>query len=437
MDSLDETQDELSSRYASAMLPITIILGLFAVVGVIGNIAVLVVFTLGRAYRHNNFRTFVICLGIIDLLTSAFLIPAEMAKQRSYFSFGSIVMCKTKCLFNVWAACAAALSLLIVCVDRYRKVCQPFKRQITPVLATRMCVFLSFFLSVVLSIPGAVMCGIKETNMTNVYETNTTVYICATEERFEKHILRYIYKYTFIILLMGMSISCVVMYICIGCQIRKHWGSTPVSFRKDSGKDLNSDYSSDTFGNVKIGDKTGQLKRTESNVSQSTNVSNVSPSPIVKHAIENSRPALVKQGSVEVDHEKAKKKLIKQISTASFSSVGGGRRKSDDASARRRTFSRQPSSFGIRRFPYKTLIWFILTLVFIITYLLYLVLSLKVPQLIEMGPKSFSTFVGFYRLYFINNIINPIVYALLDKKFRDACKNIVPRLKARFSDCRA
>lgn len=435
MDTLEETQDELNSRYASAMLPITIIFGVFAVVGVAGNLIVLLVFSLGRAYRHNNFRTFVICLGIIDLLTSAFLIPAEMAKQRSYFSFGSLAMCKTKCLFNVWAGCAAALSLLVVCIDRYRKVCQPFKKQITPALATKLCVFLSFFVSIILSVPGAVMCGIRETNMTNVHQTNTTVYLCATEDIYEKHIMRHIYKFSFIILLVGVSVSCVVMYICIGCQIRKHWGSTPVSFRKDSGRDLNSDYSSDTFGNVRAGSSSSPVKRTESNVSESTNVSNVSPSPIVKHAIDReNRPSLVQQSSIDKDQEKAKKKLIKQISSASFTYVGS-RRKSDEAAGRRRTMSRQASTFGIRRFPYKTLIWFILTLVFIITYMVYLVLSLQVPHLTKKSPRSFAIFEIFYRLYFVNNIINPIVYALLDKKFRDACRHIVPRLKARFADC--
>lgn len=434
MEQLEESQDELNLRYAHALLPVTVLFGIFTVIGVAGNIIVLIVFTLGRAYRHNNFRTFVVCLAIVDLLTSAFLIPAEMAKQRNYFSFENLAMCKVKCLFNVWAACAAALTLLVICVDRYRKVCQPFKKQITPVLASKLCVGLAFFVSVVLSVPGAVMCGIKETNMTNIHETNTTVYLCATEDKFEKHILRYLYKYTFILLLVGMSVTCIIMYICIGCQIKKHWGSTPVSFRKDSGKDLNSDYSSDTFGNV----GKASLKRSESSGSQSTNLSNCSPSPIVKHSVDQNttkpkRPPLVKQSSsVELVDQK---KLIKQLSNASFSSVSVGAKGDNSTAARRRTMSRQASSFGLRRFPYKTLIWFILTLVFIITYMMYLILALKVPGLTKMDASSFSLFVGFYRLYFINNIINPIIYALLDKNFRSACRNIVPRLKTRFAEC--
>lgn len=424
-----ESQDYLNIRYANALLPVTVLFGLFTLMGVVGNALVLLVFTLGRAYRHNNFRVFVISLGIIDLATSAFLLPAEMAKHRNYFHFEDVGMCKVKCLFNVWAGCAAALSLLVVSIDRFRKVCQPFRTQITPQLATKLCVFLSFFLSIVLSIPGAVMCGIKEVNMTNIHGNLTTVFICETEERYMKHILRSIYKYTFIILLVGVSIACVVMYVLIGRQIFKHWGTIPVSFRRSSTKDETSEFSSETFGKVRSPSKT-TLERTASNLSDNNVLTNPPSSPIFKQA----RPPLVKQSASSFDNDvqESKKKLVKQLSTNSFTAAA---KKADDAAARKRSISRQGSGFGIRRFPYKTLIWFILTLVFIVTYMLYLVLAIQVPKIPQMGASKFAIFQAFYRLYFINNIINPIVYALLDKNFRKACKTLGPRLKARFAEC--
>ncbi|XP_052770444.1 cholecystokinin receptor type A-like [Mya arenaria] len=431
-----ESPDDLNVRYATAILPLTVTFGLFAVIGVAGNIIVLLVFSLGRAYRHNNFRVFVLCLGTIDLLTSAFLIPAEMAKHRNYFSFESLALCKTKCLFNVWAGCAAALSLLVISIDRYRKVCRPFKKQITPPLAMKLCVFLSFFLSIILSVPGAVMCGIKETKKENIYGNMTTVYLCETEEKYEKHILRSIYKLTFIVLLVGVSVACIIMYILIGKQIYAHWGTMPVSFRKDSTKEYNSDYSSDTFGHLKSAGSSGKASDQVEKASTDTKSSDLDPppSPIVRNPLtrsesngsaRKSRPPLVKQATIEENgQEKAQKKLIKQLSTIS-----------DEAAARRRKMSRNTSGFGIRRFPYKTLIWFILTLVFIITYIMYIVLATKVPGLIKMEPTSFAIFQSFFRLYFLNNIINPIVYAALDKNFRDACRTIGPRLKARFREC--
>lgn len=420
-----ESQEEFNRRYANALLPLTVTFGMFTIVGVVGNIFVLLVFVLGRVYKNNNFRVFVICLGIIDLMTSAFLIPAEMAKHRNYFSFENLAMCKIKCLFNVWAGCAAALSLLIISIDRYRKVCQPFKRQITPRLALQLCVFLSFFLSVVLSVPGAVMCGIKETNMTNIYGNTTTVFLCETEEKFKKHILRTVYKFAFIILLVGVSVACIVMYILIGRQICKHWGSVPLNFRKDSTRE-NSEFSSETFGKIRTNGKPS-----DRSASSASDHSNPPLSPICKDVQgKGKRPPLVKQNSsFDMDPKAAKKSLIKQLSTASNSSSG---KKSEDAPARRKKMSRQTSGFGLRKFPYKTLIWFILTLVFIVTYIVYLALAIQVPKIPTMSASSFALFQSFYRLYFINNIINPIVYAILDKNFRKACRNLGSTLKAKF-----
>lgn len=111
MEIIEETLDDFNSRYARAMLPITIVFGLFAIVGVVGNVFVIVIFLLGRIYKNSNFRVFVICLGIIDLLTCAVKFPLEIIKQRNYFSFSSTAMCKTYNSFNFWTKCAAMLIL--------------------------------------------------------------------------------------------------------------------------------------------------------------------------------------------------------------------------------------------------------------------------------------------------------------------------------------
>lgn len=108
------------------MLPITIVFGLFAFVGVLGNVIVIVAFLRGHVYKKSNFRVYVMCLGINDLLASAFLIPLEIIKQRNYFRFTSTATCKAKCFFYVWATLAGALCLLVVCVDRYRKKLSSF-----------------------------------------------------------------------------------------------------------------------------------------------------------------------------------------------------------------------------------------------------------------------------------------------------------------------
>lgn len=100
------------------------------------------------------------------------------------------------------------------------------------------------------------------------------------------------------------------------------------------------------------------------------------------------------------------------------------------------TTRNQAPPTGKRQFPYKTLIWLILTVVFIVTYFLYGILNIRVSTRTDLDPHAFALFESFYRLYFINNIINPIVYAVLDEQFRNACKGVFSRRKAERDDSR-
>ncbi|WAR31413.1 DRD1-like protein [Mya arenaria] len=195
-----ESLAELNDRYARALLPLTIAFGFFAVFGFLGNLIILLVFSLSRDYKRNNFKVFVLTLAVIDLVICIALIPAEMVKQRKYFEFGDVVTCKVKCFFQ------------LISIDRFRKVVQPFKKQMSPAIAVRILIAVAGVFPILLAIPGTIMCGIKTTNMTNIHGGNTTIHLCETEEKYEKSIWRTIYKFTFIVLLFGISVTYIVLY---------------------------------------------------------------------------------------------------------------------------------------------------------------------------------------------------------------------------------
>lgn len=103
---------------------------------------------------------------------------------------------------------------------------------------------------------------------------------------------------------------------------------------------------------------------------------------------------------------------------------------------RRRDPGEEP--FGIdAKVVRKTWIMFILTVAFIITTILYLTLlsfiarSDDILQKLSDGEKT--VYFLFFRLYFINHVINPIVYGILDSEFRKHVKDIkdsiISRLK--------
>ena len=97
---------------------------------------------------------------------------------------------------------------------------------------------------------------------------------------------------------------------------------------------------------------------------------------------------------------------------------------------RRRTTTESSFDTALRR-KRKTLIMLILTSVFVLTISIYIVLIMivadtrgKVDIMRQLDNDNIVVFLFFLRFYFINCIINPILYGLLDSRFRNGLKRI-------------
>ncbi|KAH3802816.1 alpha-2A adrenergic receptor-like [Dreissena polymorpha] len=382
---LMESLDDLNSRYADAALPLTIIFGFFTFFGFFGNLLILVVFSFSREYRRNNFKVFVLTLAVIDLITCVTLLPAEMMKQINYFEFEHAVPCKLKCFFNVFGASSSCNALLVISVDRYRKVVQPFKKQLTPKLAVKLLFGVAIVFPLFLAIPSAIMCGINTTEMVNKFGTNTTIHMCETEERFEKSIWRNIYKLILLILLGGISLAYLIMYAFVMRAAAKQIKA--ISLQRTHG--------------------TWAIPLTPGNNEPNNIESEQFPRDIFR------------------EEPPSKREFGNGFYTRRFN--GNNCVQTFNFSSNKRT----TPMLQRHGFPTKTIIWFILTIVYIVTYLTHNILSFGVSKIVTTTPGLFVTFSFFYRIYFINHIINPLVYAIFLKSFRTSCKNICPVLKSK------
>ena len=73
----------------------------------------------------------------------------------------------------------------------------------------------------------------------------------------------------------------------------------------------------------------------------------------------------------------------------------------------------------------RTLITFVFTAIFISTTIMYIVFSFRVANDNATQSLSFRQLAAFlfvYRLYFINSVIHPILYGVLDPRFRKTLK---------------
>ena len=113
-------------------LPTAIIGILLALVGAMGNGAVLYILLCGPKSPMTSSKLLVIVLAVVDFITCAFLIPIELADMITGFQPGSSSLitesyCKVCAFFSLYIACVKFHIVLLISMERYILICQPFR----------------------------------------------------------------------------------------------------------------------------------------------------------------------------------------------------------------------------------------------------------------------------------------------------------------------
>ncbi|XP_048764291.1 trace amine-associated receptor 1-like [Ostrea edulis] len=166
-----KSRDEQNQDAAYQRMPTVIFLGLLIFVGVVGNIIVLVVYTL--KYPSTTFKFYILALAVIDLLTCCISMPFEIADNVLPFMFFNETVCQVgRFLGNVFKI-AAAFIIVVMAIGRYKKICHPFSRS-TTISQARFAFIASIVLACVFSWPTLFIQGIRERKL----NFNITGYDC-------------------------------------------------------------------------------------------------------------------------------------------------------------------------------------------------------------------------------------------------------------------
>ena len=116
------------------------ILSLFSnVIGTIGNAVVLFVF-LRRYTESTNYKIFVVCMAFQDFGTCIAHIAKEIGRMLSRSTQAvATISCTLGQYMGNSVGMAAVVMALFITVERHRKICTPFKKQITLFQAKVMC----------------------------------------------------------------------------------------------------------------------------------------------------------------------------------------------------------------------------------------------------------------------------------------------------------
>ncbi|KAL3866818.1 hypothetical protein ACJMK2_044081 [Sinanodonta woodiana] len=407
---------DLHKANLSRVAPCLVWMSILAVVGLVGNLLVLIVFQI--RYPKGNFRNFVLCLSAIDTLSCLITIPGEVYIQYEWFVFEVSWICSLKSYFNDFTVYSSAVTLLLISVDRFFKTCKPFQKQFTPDLALKInigaiCVFS------LLAIPRGIFWGKHTYNLT---EGNTTfsVSTCEKGDDFKNSTLpSYYTKGVYVpvnVIMMGAN---VILYCIIGRKIvsvNKQMIIYRLSRRNKKRPKPSQDtaeiseHNPDTLANSDGYPEADNNRRVTTITPTSSHVIRT-----VSGTSSSSDRCLLQANSTNM----SKEQLLKALTKLTQSELKVKKKK-------------RPMTHSSR----KTLTVFIMVLVYVITTTVYLSLLSVISgtdnflQTLTITEKTVSLF--FFRLYFINSVINPILYGVMDHRFSSFLKNSGRRIISSF-----
>lgn len=111
------------------MLWIILVCTPLACVGVIGNILVLFIYVF--KFKPSNHRIFIVSLAVIDLIACNMVMPLVVYSFLHLFTYFNSVMCKLLTVFNYFICISSSAVLIVIAIDRCRKMCVPHGKQMT------------------------------------------------------------------------------------------------------------------------------------------------------------------------------------------------------------------------------------------------------------------------------------------------------------------
>ncbi|XP_025101401.1 5-hydroxytryptamine receptor 1F-like [Pomacea canaliculata] len=183
--SSEDAVEKLNSELFQKLLPSTIIFTVLICAGLPGNLLVLLVYL--KKFKSSATRVFVVAMAVCDFSASLLTIPLAIVYFRLMYTISGPTFCPAMYFSLSFPIVVSGCILLCVSLDRRRRVCQPFRRQLSPRQATFILMF-PLGLGVLATLPFAPFHdGIEFTTSTGL-----TVRKCSFRQEYPGYIFRQI-----------------------------------------------------------------------------------------------------------------------------------------------------------------------------------------------------------------------------------------------------
>ena len=164
------TIQDLNDVLVELHIPTIVFIAILMVVGVFGNILVLYIYT--TKYHPSTYRSFILWLGWIDLIACTVGMPLLIVSMLYPYMFPSEEACKTFRFLHVFFVVSSAFIVMAIAIERHRRICNSFSREMTPRKIKLMCLAASI-LGCIVAVPAIFVFGdaIVETGVNNITGT--------------------------------------------------------------------------------------------------------------------------------------------------------------------------------------------------------------------------------------------------------------------------
>jgi hypothetical protein len=384
---LDLNDDETALRLA----PI-IYLSFLMVLGIPGNVLVIIVYHL-TVKRRTTHRLFITALAIADLLVCTITVPFEIFQMTHQLTFYSKWGCKLFRALNVLLALVSSFILIALSADRMRRVHQPLRQQLTPRQTLWSVLFVSIG-ALLFAWPEAVISGLSPEYFEDY---NLTGSDCSFSDRYTDKQYTTIYSSILLAIYLGCIITLIIMYSVIGHKVISHAHFRNTFTRREcAGGDNHSNAS------------TNKLKKSDQ----------------IKNSASSEDPCDSKS---EDDHgHENLSELKSDLKSKSKEDIS----KDDPKTPYKKNGVMRQANSSQK----VTKIAFAISFCFILSYLPFVAVKLNASIAGGIFVSNSTTKVIFpilARTFIINNVVNPIIYGFLDQAFRQKCKMLFNRLTCR------
>ncbi|KAK3578938.1 hypothetical protein CHS0354_035570 [Potamilus streckersoni] len=398
----DLTLEEINDAIAETHIGGAIFVGILMLIGFVGNLHVILIYSIRK--KQSNHRVFILCLGILDIVTCSIGMPFILVDLRYPLMFYATAACKILRFLNYFLCACSALVLLVIATERYRKICIPHGKQMTETVAKISC-GIAMAVGLGISWPAPVLYGysIQNTNVRNI-----TGVRCWTENRFKDTYYHVYFNLVLMFIVCGSFTVLCVLYAMIGAQILRHktvrsaihYSNAPTISTTSSSKESSADVENppDSTDNTQEG-------------SERDAVACVNPNRVMNNGFGD-----LPWESIDINFRIGSEKKNNLI-------------KSDNTIGRKVKMNLRKKERKSRRI---TFIMFMITLFFLCSFIPHLILQIvdfmKKDFLASLSPAGLYLYNTFIWSFFINNMVNPIIYGFCDKTFRHELLSFYGRL---------